>query len=255
MPILLKSFFDRCEYIPVKSIKKLLFIPFCLVSLLACTPKPQLASEPTDQKSIGMYSQNIKRGYAELQRRNDPDIAEINTLLDQLNGDSGIEELKRIDDLISSHLKNTKANNQKPRPVPNLSSETSNEQTQTETQNQDSLSQKVGDAYVDLISTAAKSYSDKIMSESERNAEKRIKEGLQELISLNDPKIDEIYAELQKLEGAEYRQGILDRVNYKIKDHLHELRKPDRIAASSEKNKAFFNEINQIQQTAGAQAQ
>lgn len=254
---MLKSFFDICEYIPVKSIKKLLFIPFCLVSLLACTPKPQLASEPTDQKSIGMYSQNIKRGYAELQRRNDPDIAEINTLLDQLNGDSGIEELKRIDDLISSHLKNTKANNQKPRPVPDLSSETSNKKSQS--QNQDSLSQKVEDASVDLIMNAAKAYStsylDRITSQTERNAEKRIKEGLQELISLNDPKIDEIYAELQKLEGAEYRQGILDRVNYKIKDHLHELRKPDRIAASSEKNTAFFNDINQIRQSAGVQAQ
>ncbi|MCK4085100.1 hypothetical protein HCY52_14900 [Acinetobacter radioresistens] len=35
-----------------------------------------------------MYSQNIKHGYAELQRRNDPDIAEVSTLLDQLNSDS-----------------------------------------------------------------------------------------------------------------------------------------------------------------------
>lgn len=245
------------EYILVKLIKKLLFIPVCLVSLSACTPKPQLDSEPTDQKSIGMYSQSIKRGYAELQKRNDPDIAEVNTLLDQLKADSGIEELKRIDDLISSHLKNTKANNQKPRPVPDLSSETSNKKSQS--QNQDSLSQKVEDASVDLIMNAAKAYStsylDRISSQTESNAEKRIKEGLQELIRLNDPKIDEIYAEIQKLEGAEYRQGTLDRINLKIRNHLHELRKPDRIAASSEKNKTFFNEINQIRQTAGAQAQ
>lgn len=243
------------EYILVKLIKKLLFIPVCLVSLSACTPKPQLDSEPTDQKSIGMYSQSIKRGYAELQKRNDPDIAEVNTLLDQLKADSGIEELKRIDDLISSHLKNTKANNQKPNPVPKQAVEKPNETPFNQPQSTDSLGQKVGDAYSDFVMTTAKSYSNKIMSQHERDAEKRIKEGLQELIRLNDPKIDEIYAEIQKLEGAEYRQGALDRINLKIRNHLHELRKPDRIAASSEKNKTFFNEINQIRQTAGAQAQ
>lgn len=253
--ILIKYLNDGIECIYVKSIRKLVFLPFCLISLVACTPKPDSPVKPVDEKSIGIYSQSIKRGFAELQKRNDPKISEVSKLIEGLDSNSGIEDLKQIDDLIVVHLKNTKIESTTHVPIPNSTQTKINTDSGIEPKSSETLSDKAHDVTTKFILNAANTYSNNIMSSMEESAEKQVKEGVKELIALNDPKIDEIYIAIQKLEGMENRQSQLIRINQLISAHKHELLKPDRLAASSEKNKAFFNEINQIRQSAGAQAQ